>query len=385
MKYDFNKPTDRRDTDSVKWDVGKNELPMWIADMDFEAAPAIKEAIIKTAERGIYGYSTVPSEYFESIASFWRRRYNADFKPSEMVFVAGVVAAISSIVRKLTTPAENVLIQAPVYNIFYNCILNNGRNVISNDLVYENGEYRIDFADLEEKLANPQTSLMILCNPHNPVGKIWDRDTLAKIGSLCKKHGVTVVSDEIHGLVTEPGKRYIPFASVNEECADISVTCVAASKGFNLAGLQCSCAIAKNPVLRHRVWRGINTDEVGEPNVFAIRATVAAYNESEEWLDGFNEYVYENRKYAEAEIAKRAPRLKAVSADATYLLWVDVSAYTENSEEFTRKLRHATGLYVCDGVEYGRGGEKFVRINLATQMENVKDGIGRLCDYVNSL
>lgn len=385
MKYDFNKPTDRRNTDSVKWDIKDGELPMWIADMDFETAPAVKEAIIKTAERGIYGYSTVPDEYFESISSFWKRRYNADFKPCEMIFVTGVVAAISSMVRKLTTPAENVLIQAPVYNIFYNSILNNGRNVISNDLVYENGEYRIDFSDLEEKLKNPQTSLMILCNPHNPVGKIWDRGTLEKIGELCKKHGVTVISDEIHGTVTAPGKKYIPFASVNEVCADISLTCVSASKGFNIAGLQSACVIAKNPVLRHKAWRGINTDEVGEPNVFAIRASIAAYSDGEEWLDGFNEYVYENRKFAEEIMAKRAPKLRAVSADATYLLWVDVSEYTENSEEFAKNLRHATGLYVCDGVEYGRGGEKFVRINLATQRKNVEDGIGRLCDYVNGL
>ena len=385
MKYDFDKPTYRRGTDSLKWDVSENELPMWVADMDFEAPPAIKNAIREVAERGIYGYSIVPDEYFESIASFYKRRFGVDFKPSEMAFSTGVVAAISSMVRKLSTPAENVLIQAPVYNIFYNSILNNGRNVLSSDLVYEGGEYRIDFSDLEEKLKNPQTSLMILCNPHNPVGKIWDKDTLAKIGELCKKYGVTVISDEIHGLVTRPGVKYTPFASVSDTCAEISVTCVSASKGFNLAGLHSACVISKNPVLLHKAWRGINTDEVGEPNVFAIRANIAAYNECDEWLDGVNEYLYENRRVAENMIKERAPRLCTVSADATYLLWVDVSHYTENSEDFARELRSATGLYVSDGVEYGHGGEKFVRINLATQRKNVEDGVARLCSYVNSL
>ena len=177
--------------------------------------------------------------------------------------------------------------------------------MLSNDLVYENGEYRIDWDDLEEKLKNPQTSLMILCNPHNPVGKIWDRETLAKIGELCKQYGVTVVSDEIHCSLTAPGKNYVPFASVNDTCADISVSCVAASKTFNLAGLQASCVIAKNPILRHKVWRGINTDEVGEPNVFAVTATIAAYRHGSEWLDELREYLFENRRFA-TEILKRS-------------------------------------------------------------------------------
>ncbi|MBO7303770.1 MAG: pyridoxal phosphate-dependent aminotransferase [Clostridia bacterium] len=385
MKYNFDKPTDRRNTYSVKWDVGEGELPMWIADMDFETVPEVTAAIKVTAERGIFGYSTLPDEYFESVADFWEKRHGYRPDPSWMIYSSGIVAAISSIVRKLTAPAENVLIQAPVYNIFYNSILNNGRNVLSNDLVYENGEYRIDWDDLEAKLKNPQTSLMILCNPHNPVGKIWGRETLAKIGELCKQYGVTVVSDEIHCSLTAPGKNYVPFASVNDICADISVSCVAASKTFNLAGLQASCVIAKNPVLRHKVWRGINTDEVGEPNVFAVTATVAAYRHGGEWLDELREYLFENRRFATEILAKEAPKLYVVPAEASYLLWVDVSAYTDDSEAFAKDLREKTGLYVSDGAEYGHGGEKFVRINLATQRKNVEDGMRRLASYVASL
>jgi cystathionine beta-lyase len=385
MKYDFDKPTERRNTGSLKWDVNDGELPMWVADMDFETAPAVKEAVVKIAERGIYGYSIVPDEYFESIADFWQKRHGYRFNPKDMVYSSGIVAAISSMVRKLTTPAENVLIQSPVYNIFYNSILNNGRNVISNELIYEDGEYRMNFDDLEEKLKNPETTLMILCNPHNPIGKAWDRKTLARVGELCKAHGVTVISDEIHCSITKPGISYVPFASVSEVCRDISVSCVAASKTFNLAGLQSACVIAKNPQLRHKVWRGINTDEVGEPNVFAIEANIAAYRHGGEWLDSLNEYIFENREFASEYILNNIPELYPIKSDAGYLLWVDVSAYTDNSEEFAKDLRKKTGLYVSDGVEYGRGGERFIRINLATQRTNVIDGMERLKKYINNL
>ncbi len=385
MKFDFDKVADRRNTGSLKWDVGDGELPMWVADMDFETAPAVKDAIMRVAERGIYGYSTVPDEYFNSISDFWHKRHGFRFDPTWMVYSNGIVAAVSSMVRKFTEPSENVLIQAPVYNIFYNSILNNGRNVISSDLVCEDGEYGIDFSDLEEKLRDPQTSLMILCNPHNPVGKIWDRETLAKIGELCKRHGVIIISDEIHCSVTAPGTTYIPFASASEVCADISLTCVAASKAFNLAGLQSACVIAKNPILRHRAWRGINTDEVGEPNVFAIDANIAAYRHGGEWLDAVNKYIFENKKYAVDYIKSNIPGVRAALSEATYLLWTDVSAYTENSEEFAKDLRKKTGLYVSDGVEYGRGGESFIRINLATRRENVTDGLCRLERYIKSL
>lgn len=385
MKYNFDKPTERRGTPSLKWDVYENELPMWVADMDFETAPAVKEAVIKTAEHGIYGYSVVPEEFFLSISDFWAERHGYRFSPEHMIFSTGVVAAISSMVRKLTTPAEKVLIQPPVYNIFYNSILNSGRCVIENPLVYENGDYRMNFEELEEKLSDPQTALMILCNPHNPVGKIWDRETLSKVGALCKKYGVTVISDEIHCSLTSPGKNYVPFASADDVCADISATCIAASKAFNIAGLQSACVIAQNSKLRHKIWRGINTDEVGEPNIFAVNANIAAFRRGGEWLDELNEYIYENKKYAVGYIEKNIPKLKARLSDATYLLWVDISEYSNDSEKFARDMRKSTGLYVNDGKEYGRGGESFIRINLATQRANVERGMKLLLDFVSSL
>ena len=383
--YNFDKITDRSGTLSYKWDVKDGELPMWVADMDFPVAEPIKKAICERAEHGIFGYTYAPDEYFKSVSEFYGRNHNFEIPTEQMVYSNGVVAAISSMVRKLTTPAEKVLIQAPVYNIFYNSILNNGRVVLSSDLVYENGEYHIDFADLEEKMADKQTSLMILCNPHNPIGKIWCKQELAKIGDLAKKYGVTVISDEIHCDITKPGVDYVPFASVNDVCADISVTCIAPSKTFNIAGLQSAVVYAKNPVRRHKVFRGINTDEVGEPNAFSMQAGIAAYTECDEWVRQMREYVFENKALVSEYIEKNIPELHVVPSDATYLSWIDISGVSFDSVEFTEKLRAETGLYLNDGAEYGESGKAFVRMNLGTQRYRVLDGLKRLEKFVKSI
>ena len=380
--YNFDNVTDRFGTLSYKWDVKEGELPMWVADMDFPVAEPIMTAICKRAEHGIFGYTYTPEEYFESVSGFYERNHNFKIPTEYMVYSNGVVAAISSMVRKLTTPAEKVLIQAPVYNIFYNSILNNGRVVLSSDLVYENGEYHIDFADLEEKMADKQTSLMILCNPHNPVGRIWCKQELTKIGDLAKKYGVTVISDEIHCDITKPGVDYVPFASVNDTCAEISVTCIAPSKTFNIAGLQSAVVYAKDPVLRHKVFRGINTDEVGEPNAFSMQAGIAAYNECDEWVKAMREYVFENKALVKEYIEKNIPELYLVPSDATYLCWIDISRVSTDSVEFTKNLRKETGLYLSDGAEYGESGRAFVRMNLGTQRERVLDGLKRLEHFV---
>lgn len=378
MSFDFDRLTDRSGTYSYKWDVAEGELPMWVADMDFEVADPIKKAIVGRAEHGIFGYSATPCEFFEAISAYWGRRHGYTIPTEHMIYSNGVVAAISSMVRKLTTPAENVLIQAPVYNIFYNSILNNGRNVLSSDLVYDGHGYSIDFEDLEEKLARPQTSLMILCNPHNPVGRIWTREELERIGDLCHKHGVTVISDEIHCDITAPGESYVPFASVSDICRDISLTCIAASKTFNIAGLQSACVFSANPILRHKAWRGINTDEVGEPNAFSMLANIAAYTECDGWVDAMLDYVFENKRIAVDYINSEIDGLKAEYSLATYLLWIDISELSDDSVEFCEKLREYTGLYLSDGAEYGECGRAFVRMNLATQRARIMDGLERL-------
>ena len=385
MKYDFSVLTDRRQSDSLKWGVKPNELPMWVADMDFPTAPAVREALEKRVAHGVFGYSDIPDEWYGAYTGWWQARHNFTIDRDWLIFCTGVIPAISSVVRKLTTPAEKVLIQTPVYNIFFNSILNNGRQVLESPLVYRDGGYEIDFADLEEKLADPQTSLMILCNPHNPVGKIWSRDILERIGELCYKHHVIVLSDEIHCDLTDPGCGYIPFASASQYCRDNSITCIAPTKAFNLAGIQTSAVVVPNPTLRHRVWRGLNTDEVAEPNSFAVPAAVAAFTQGGEWLDELREYLYENKKFVRETVKRDMPVFSVVPSDATYLLWIDCAAVTENAEELASFIRAKTGLYLSAGNQYGRGGERFLRMNVACPRALVEDGLSRLKAAINLL
>lgn len=374
----FDEIIDRRNTGSLKWDVKENELPMWVADMDFTAAPIIREVIMRRAAHGVFGYSIIPGEWYDAYVSWWKNRHGLNMEKDWLIFTTGIVPAISSIVRKLTTPAENVVVLTPVYNIFYNSILNNGRRVLPCDLIYENGEYSIDFSALEQALKDEQTTLMILCNPHNPIGKIWDRDTLMKIGELCKKYSVTVVSDEIHCDITAPGKMYTPFASANETCRDISITCLAPTKAFNLAGLQTAAVAVADPVLRHRVWRGLNTDEVAEPNVFAVPAAVAAFTKGEQWLDEFRDYVFENRRIADGFIKKNIPEIFSVKGDATYLMWLDCKKTGLDSDALAESLRKNTGLFVSSGTQYGGNGRDFLRVNIACPRAVLYDGLDRL-------
>lgn len=378
MMFNFDMLIDRRHTNSLKWNVRDGMLPMWVADMDFQTAPCVQKAIQQKAELGIFGYHDIPEAYFESYQGWWKKRHDFEIKREWMVFSSGVVAAISSIVRKLTTPAEKVLLQSPVYNIFYNSILNNGREVISNDLVYEHGSYTIDFEDLERKLADPQTTLMILCNPHNPIGRIWSKEELARIGALCHKHHVLVISDEVHCDLVVPAMQYTPFASVNAQCADISITCLSGSKAFNLAGLQAACMVIPNEYVRHRVWRGLNTDEVAEPNSFACEATIAAFQEGEEWLQELAQYLYENRRIASKFLKERLPKLHLVDATATYLLWIDCFALSIDVERLCMYLEEQKNLKITSGASYGKNGASFIRINAACPKKRLLEGLKRL-------
>ncbi len=373
----FDQKVNRRNTGCMKWDVAENELPMWVADMDFETAPEVKKAIIERAQQGVFGYTLIMDEWYEAYQNWWKNRHHFQLEKEWLIFCTGVVPAISSIVRKMTTVAENVVVMTPVYNIFFNSILNNGRNVLESRLVYENGSYHIDFADLEEKFADPQTSLLLLCNPHNPIGKIWDRDTLKRIGDLCVKHHVLVLSDEIHCDLTAPGKDYIPFASVSENCRNNSITCIAPTKAFNIAGIQTAAVVIPDPTIRHRVNRGLNTDEVAEPNVFAAVAPVAAFNEGGAWLDALKQYLWENRQYAEQFIAAEIPQIHVVKGEATYLLWLDCCKAAAGIPELSEFIRKETGLYLSDGTEY-RNGTGFLRMNLACQKSTLKEGLKRL-------
>ncbi|MBR5679947.1 MAG: PatB family C-S lyase [Clostridia bacterium] len=385
MTFDFDSIVERRGTGSIKWDVKDGELPMWVADMDFRTAPAIREAVAKIAEHGIYGYTDTNDAWRAAYAGWWRDRHGWEIDPAWLVYATGVIPAISSAVRKLTTPAEKVALLTPVYNIFFNSILNNGRVPVEVPLAKlrtpdDKIAYRIDFDLLEEALADPQTSLFLFCNPHNPVGKIWDRETLAMVGALCAKHGVTVISDEIHCDIARPGKSYVPFASVNEVNARITVTCLAPTKAFNCAGIQTAAVVCADPILRHKMWRGLNTDEVGEPNVFAVPVAVAAFTKGAEWLDAMNRTVFSNRETVERFAAEQIPGIEVVPADATYLIWISLENILgeEDSAAFCRFLREKTGLWLSAGTQYRGDGDRFVRLNAACPPVLLHDGMERL-------
>ncbi|RYN13703.1 bifunctional beta-cystathionase/maltose regulonrepressor [Bifidobacterium animalis subsp. animalis] len=380
----FDSPVDRTGIFSMKWDVADGELPMWVADMDFRTAPAISEALAERVGNGTFGYTDVPREWNEAVADWWLRRYGVTVDPEHVVFTTGVIPAISSLVRSLTNVAEKVVLQPPVYNIFTNSIVNNGRRVLNNPLRYEHGVYSMDFEDLERKLADPLTRLMILCNPQNPSGNVWSDGDLARVGELCAKHHVTVVSDEVHGDIVRPGVTHMPFAAVNELNRSICVTCSSPSKAFNVAGLQSAYFICDDDGLRARAVRGVNTDEVAEPNDFAVFSTIAAYTDGGAWLDDLCRVVQRNKDYVSAQLDEHAhDMLHMVASDSTYLAWIDCSGLLDrvgdaDAERFCGFLRSHTGLVLSYGGIYGENGSRFVRMNLGTRADLVIDGTARL-------
>jgi len=378
MKYDFDRIIDRRGTNSEKWDVSDGELPMWVADMDFATAPEIIDALKKRVDHGIFGYSGIPDEWYEAYISWWKDRHQFTINREWLVFTTGVIPGISSVIRKLTTPAEKVLVQTPVYNIFFNSIINNGRQVTESPLVLKGDRYEMDFEQLERDLSDPQTSLMLLCNPQNPGGRIWTREELMRVAELCAGYDVRVVSDEIHCDITAPGTSYVPFASVSDIARDISVTFISPSKAFNIAGLHSAAVFAANKKIRHMVWRGLNTDEVAEPNAFAITATVAAFSKGGEWLDALNCYIDKNKKKAAEYINTQIEGIRVLNGPATYLLWLDIRSLPENGAGFCRFLREKTGLVLSSGEIYGQAGNGFIRMNLACPESVLEDGLARL-------
>ena len=379
----------------MKWDVPENVLPMWVADMDFKTAPEITEALLKRAGHGVFGYTDVDQRWYDAYINWWDKRHSFKIKPEWMMFCTGVIPAISSIVRKLTTSNEKVVIQTPVYNIFFNSVLNNGCRVYESPLKYENGVYSMDMEDLEEKLSDPMTTLFILCNPQNPSGNIWSREELQHIGEIALKYNVTVISDEIHCDLTDPGYEYIPFASVSDTCRKVSITCIAPTKTFNIAGIQTAAIVVPDDFLRFKVWRGINTDEVAEPNVFACEAAATAFEKGGEWLDELREYIAENRRIACGFIEKELPDLRAIASHATYLLWIYISNWKYDLDSVLTPgekngdadpnlltpsdvLRRKAGLFLSDGNIYGGNGRDFLRMNLACPRVTLMDGLERL-------
>ena len=380
--YNFDELAKRRNTYSYKWDVKDNELPMWVADMDFNCLPEISEAIKKRLEINAFGYSYTPEEYYEAFISFWKRRHNVEYKRDEMVFSTGVVPSLSSAVRALSNIDDGVIIFTPVYNIFFNSIRNNKRRIIECPLIYKDNRYEIDYELFSKYAKDNKNTLLIFCNPGNPVGRIWTRDEMERVAKIAYDNNVIIVSDEIHADIVRSDLSYIPFYSLSDIAKNNSLSLISATKCFNMAGVQASLALSANKEILKKFDRDLNTSECAEGNFFCFEATIAALNNGDNWLNELNLYIDNNFKYLEDYLNKYLPKLKLTKREATYLAWVNISAYSNDSLKFRDFIREKTGLFVSDGVEYGASGEGFIRINLATSLSNVKDGLLRLSNGI---
>lgn len=386
MKYNFDSIIDRKNTNSLKWDLFDDEYPMWVADMDFYAAPLIYESVNRKAEHGVYAYSFVNDAVFDSYVNWWKR-YGLSMNKDELLFATGVMPSITSIIRAFTDEGDNVLIQTPVYHVFFYVISDNNRNVVENQLIYNPDSndvetaYTIDFEDLEEKFKNPKTKLMLLCSPHNPIGKVWDKETLEKIAVLANKYDVIVVSDEIHCDLTDPDLMYVPFASLDHDLSKNSITCISPSKTFNIAGLQSSAVFTRNKELYEVLEKQLSIDCFNHPNIFSIDATIAAYK-SEDWLNGLKEVLFKNKQIVNDFLSVEIPEIKLVPSNATYLLWLDIGRinnyYGTGSNALSEFLRDEVGLFLSPGVQFGQNGDGFLRMNIACPEELLLEGLDAL-------
>lgn len=420
----FDAPVNRRNTGSYKWDSNPVRaegyegnlpfLPMWVADMDFRTAPAIIDVLRRRVDHGVFGYTKVTDEYYHAICNWFSRRHSWNINPEHIIYTTGVVPALSAIIKGLAPRGSNVILQSPVYNLFFTSIRNNGCMVCDNPLQHNSqGRYTIDFDNLAEVVGS--ASLLILCNPHNPVGRLWSADELRRVAEICRDNNVTVVSDEIHCELTYNGNQYVPFAPVAEAVGCKYVVACSPSKAFNTAGLQIANIVCPDKAMRTRIDRAINDNEVCDVNPFGVAGLIAAYNESEQWLDALCAYLWENYRTVLRYLAHHccvnpgptpacnsnpaddsvqssgtsiadgsARLLKITPLEATYLLWIDVSATGLDGREFADRLLRRQNMRVAAGADYGPGGENFIRLNIATRRELLLDGLARIADFLRS-
>lgn len=383
MEYDFSRPTDRRGTDSYKWDSAPEAdiIPLWVADMDFETFPGITEALQRRVAHGIFGYTRVPEAYYEAVCNWFGKHHGWHINREDIIYTSGVVPAVSAVIKALTLPGDQVIVQGPVYNCFFSSIRNNGCETVSNSLIYNKEElrYEIDFDDLERKLAHERARLMLICNPHNPGGRVWTRDELTRVAELCHKYGVRVVSDEIHCELTLYDNEYVPFGSLPDELSHGSITCCSPSKAFNTAGLQIANIVCRDAEVRNRIDRAININEVCDVNPFGVIALQAAYSdEGYEWLTQLRAYISSNYDLLRERFARELPKCKVMRMEGTYLAWIDCSELHISSDEIEEMLMHENKVWVNAGSMYGTEGAAFIRINMACTSELLNEGITRI-------
>ena len=406
-RYDFDELVDRRGTGCVKWDerpqvlaeaseqvradasagisTNPDIIPLWVADMDFKAAPAIQEAVRKRAEHGVFGYTVVDDDYYEAVISWFQRRHNWTIRREEILYTTGVVPAISVAIKALTMPGEKVLILSPDYNCFFSSVRNNGCEVLETILRRIGDTFEVDFEDFEAKCADEKTTVFLLCNPHNPCGRVWTKAELERMNDICMKYGVKVVSDEIHCELVMPGYQFQPFAAVNEACRQNSVILNSPSKSFNIAGLQAANIICAQPEWRRRLDRAININEVCDLNPFGPVALIAAYNESEDWLDALNEYLWGNYQTLCAFATEHLPKWKICHLEGTYLPWVDITATEMTSQAYCDCLLSEAKVWVNPGTMYGPdSGEGYIRLNIACPRSRLLEALERIVKVESS-
>lgn len=388
MNYSFDTPICRRGTASYKWDSCKDDdvLPLWVADMDFATAPVVVEALRKRVAHGVFGYTRVPEAYYESVVRWFREQHGWTFGTNELIYTSGVVPALSAVIKALTKEGDKVVVQEPVYNCFFSSIRNNGCEVVSNTLLYNDGTYTIDYDDLERKVADPRVRLFLLCNPHNPAGRVWRKEELERMAQICRQHDVRIVADEIHCEIVRPGTEYVPFGSLPKSLTEGSVVCNSPSKAFNTAGLQIANIVCDDANVRRAIDRAININEVCDVNPFGVCALMAAYTkEGAEWLESLNAYVYANYDHLCSVFARELPQFAVTKMEGTYLVWVDCRVLKKRSEEIEAYLLEHNKVWLNAGSMYGEAGEGFMRINIACPRERLDEGLRRTIAGLRSL
>ena len=384
MKYDFDEIIERRGTGSVKWDESPSSdvIPMWVADMDFKAAPAILEAIRRRAEHGVFGYALVEDEYYDAIISWFQRRHQWTIRREEILYTTGVIPAMSCAIKALTMPGEKVLILSPDYNCFFSSIHNNGCEVLESVLRFSRNipnRFEVDWEDFEHQCADEKTTAFLLCNPHNPTGRVWTREELQQMADICHRHQVHIISDEIHCELIMPDHQFCPMATVDDEAIILN----SPTKSFNIAGLQVANIICRNAEWRRRINRAININEVCDLNPFGPVALKAAYNESEAWIDELNQYLWDNYQALSDFVAQNIPQWKVMPLEGTYLVWVDVSLCCDNVTAYTDKLMQEAKVWLNPGTMYGaESGKGYVRINIACPRSRMMEALQRISTIV---
>lgn len=386
-EFDFDKDTHRRGSGCMKWDeIPTEAIPMWVADMDFEAAPCIQEALRRRVAHGVFGYTHVGDSYYQAVINWFSRRHHWQIKREWMLYTSGVVPAVSCAIKAIAMPGERVVVMTPVYNCFFSSIKNNGCEVVESKLRRKGDSYEIDFDDFEAKCSDEKATIFLLCNPHNPAGRVWRRDELQRINDICRRHNVRVVADEIHCELVMPNFEYTPFASVSAEALANSVTLNSPSKSFNTAGLQIANIICADAELRRRIDRAININEVCDVNPFGPVALEAAYGEGEGWLDALNNYLYANYQTLCQFFEKNMPQVKVTKLEGTYLVWLDITALGLASDAATEAILNKGKVYVSSGTMYGQqAGEGYLRLNIACPRWRMLEALKGICKALSNI